>query len=82
MTGFLGWKEGSLWAEIKFVLKHFADIDGSRWPGTISGRWRWLLFASRLHWRRFVTLMLPKPIMHSIGWKKGRGFGDVKGVFL
>ncbi len=27
MTGFLGWKEGSLWEELKFDLKHFSDIE-------------------------------------------------------
>ena len=26
MTGFLGWKDGSLWDEIKFDIKHFSDI--------------------------------------------------------
>ena len=27
MTGFLGWKDGSLWEEIKFDVKHFSDIE-------------------------------------------------------
>ncbi len=27
LSGFLGWKEGSFWDEIKFDLKHFSDID-------------------------------------------------------
>jgi len=27
LKGFLGWKDGSLWDEIKFDIKHFSDID-------------------------------------------------------
>ena len=27
MTGFHGWKAGALWEDIKFDLKHFADIE-------------------------------------------------------
>ena len=27
MTGFHGWEGGALWADIKFDMKHFADID-------------------------------------------------------
>jgi hypothetical protein len=27
MTGFHGWEGGALWADIKFDIKHFADIE-------------------------------------------------------
>jgi hypothetical protein len=27
MTGFHGWEGGALWEDIKFDLKHFADIE-------------------------------------------------------
>jgi SpoIIAA-like len=27
MVGFLGWEAGALWEEIKFDVKHFADIE-------------------------------------------------------
>ena len=27
MTGFHGWDAGALWDEVKFDIKHFADID-------------------------------------------------------
>ena len=27
MTGFLGWEAGALWEDIKFDIKHFADLE-------------------------------------------------------
>jgi hypothetical protein len=27
MTGFHGWEAGALWADTKFAIKHFADIE-------------------------------------------------------
>jgi hypothetical protein len=27
MTGFHGWEAGALWEDIKFDLKHYADIE-------------------------------------------------------
>jgi hypothetical protein len=27
MTGFHGWEAGALWADIKFSIKHFSDIE-------------------------------------------------------
>lgn len=38
MTGFHGWEGGALWEDIKFDLKHFADIERLAMAG--EARWQ------------------------------------------
>ena len=46
IRGFLGWKDGSLWEELKFDVKHFSDIErlavvgDNKWEKVVTAFWK------------------------------------------
>jgi hypothetical protein len=63
MTGFHGWDAGALWEDIKFDIKHFADIERLAMSETRSGSMAWRPSASRSQKRPSATSTTPKRIV-------------------
>ena len=55
MTGFHGWEAGALWEDIKFDVKHFADIERLAMVGEKKWQQAWRRSASRSRKRRSDT---------------------------
>ncbi len=55
MHDFHGWQMGALWEDIKFDVKHFADVERWRWSAIASGSTAWPSSASRSRRPRSAT---------------------------
>lgn len=53
MKDFHGWEMAALWDDIKFDLRHFADMNDWRWSATSGGNAAWPRSAGRSPARRF-----------------------------
>ena len=68
MTGFHGWGARALWEDIKFDVKHFADLERLAMIGDKKWRTAWRRSASRSRKRRSDTSIMPTPLRHGSGW--------------
>ena len=74
MTGFHGWEAAALWEDIKFDIKHFADIERLAMVGEKKWQQGMATFCkpfTKATIRYFVT---PKPLRHGNGWPSLSGF--------
>jgi len=75
MTGFHGWDAGALWADTKFAIHHFADIERLAMVGKPNGSTAWRTSASRSRKRRSGTSIMPMPRSRGHGWRRLSGLG-------
>jgi hypothetical protein len=69
MTGFHCWEGGALWHEIKFDIKHYADIE--RIAALGDRRWQHgmaAFFTPFTKAPRLATLITPTPRRRGNGW--------------
>lgn len=67
ISGLRGWDGGALWEDIKFDVKHFADIERLAMVGEKNGSTPWRCLASRLLQRRSDTSSGPTPLRRGSG---------------
>ena len=67
MTGFHGWDAGGLWEDIKFDVKHFADIERLAMVGEKKGNTAWRRSATRSRKRQPDPSITPPPRRRG-GW--------------
>ena len=72
MTGFHGWDAGALWEDIKFDIKHFADIERVAMIGEKSGSRAWRSSANRSRKRPSGISITLAPLRRGSGWAKRR----------
>jgi len=68
MTGLQGWDAGALWEDVKFDMKHFADIERLAMVGERKWQQGMASFASRSRRRRSDTSITRTPLRRGSGW--------------